>query len=177
MELLLLVIIGTGLMVMWSKLRQLEDRLARLEIDRPASAGAEALRTETGPIEPEAAPAPAPTVAMNADPNTTSQRPPEQVIRFDESEEDEREGASLGGLFETLVAGRLLVWLGGIAIVVAGIFLVRYTIEIGLVTPELRMVGAALLGLACIGAGEYARSGRWLSDDPRIAQALVGGRG
>ena len=51
MELLLLVIIGTGLIVTWSKLRQLEDRLARLEIGRPASAGAEAVRTEAGPIE------------------------------------------------------------------------------------------------------------------------------
>ena len=76
--------------------------------------------------------------------------------------------------WSVLDIGRLLVWLGGIALVVAGVFLVRYTIEIGLVTPELRMVAAALLGLLCIGAGEYARAGRWLSDDPRIAQALVG---
>ena len=59
MELLLLVIIGTGLMVMWSKLRQLEDRLARLELDRPAAAAAEPPRPESWPIEAEAAPAPA----------------------------------------------------------------------------------------------------------------------
>ena len=174
MELLLLVIIGTGLMVMWSKLRQLEDRLARLELDRPAAAAAEPPRPESWPIEAEAAPAPATPADATAEASAAPQSHAGQVIHLDESEEEEREGASLGRLFETLVAGRLLVWLGGIAIVVAGIFLVRYTIEIGLVTPELRMVGAALLGLVCIGVGEYARSGRWLSDDPRIAQTLVG---
>ncbi|HET9428087.1 MAG TPA: DUF2339 domain-containing protein [Allosphingosinicella sp.] len=177
MELLLLVIIGTGLMVMWSRLRQLEDRLARLEHGTPGSAHAEL------PDQPQVAadalqPPPAPAGA-SVETGTDGVSPPpgpspHRVIHLDETEEDVREGASLGGLFENLVAGRLLVWLGGIALVVAGIFLVRYTIEIGLVTPELRMIAAALLGLLCIGAGEYARSGRWLSDDPRIAQALVG---
>ena len=180
MELLLLVIIGTGLMVMWSRVRQLEDRLARLERDHPISGGAADAPHQPDPslvattqLSPAAA---GPTVQMPADragpPPKDSQ--PDQVIHLDDAEEEKEERASLSGLFENLVAGRLLVWLGGIALVVAGVFLVRYTIEIGLVTPELRMVAAALLGLLCIGAGEYARAGRWLSDDPRIAQALVG---
>ena len=80
---------------------------------------------------------------------------------------------TLGGLFERLVAGRLLIWLGGIALVLAAIFLIRYSIEVGLITPAARMVGAGLFGLALLGAGEWARAGR-LADDPRIAQALVG---
>ena len=71
------------------------------------------------------------------------------------------------------MAGRLLIWLGGIALVLAAVFLIRYSIEVGLVTPAARMIGAALFGLALLGAGEYARAGR-LADDPRIAQALVG---
>jgi uncharacterized membrane protein len=76
------------------------------------------------------------------------------------------------GLFERFVGGRLLIWIGGIAIAVAGMFLVRHSID--LVTPEARMIAAALLGIALIGAGEYARAGRLLADDPRIGQALVG---
>jgi uncharacterized membrane protein len=80
---------------------------------------------------------------------------------------------SMGVLFERLVAGKLLIWLGGIALVVAAIFLIRYSIEVGLITPAARMVGAGLFGLALLGAGEYARRGRF-ADDPRIAQALVG---
>ena len=79
---------------------------------------------------------------------------------------------TLGGLFERLMGGRLLIWIGGIAIAAAGIFLIRHSI--GLVTPEARMIAAALLGLFLLGAGEYARGGRLLADDPRIGQALVG---
>jgi hypothetical protein len=79
---------------------------------------------------------------------------------------------TLAGLFERVVGGRLLIWIGGIALAVAGIFLVRHSI--GLITPEVRMIAAALLGLVLVGAGEYARAGRFLADDPRIGQALVG---
>jgi uncharacterized membrane protein len=81
---------------------------------------------------------------------------------------------TLASLFEQLVGGRLLIWIGGIALVVAGFFLIRHTIEIGLVTPELRMAAAALFGLILLGCGEYARSRTFLADEPRIAQALVG---
>lgn len=81
---------------------------------------------------------------------------------------------TLASLFEQLVGGRLLIWIGGIALVVAGFFLIRHTIEIGLVTPELRMIAAALFGLLLLAGGEYARSRKSLADEPRIAQALVG---
>ncbi len=81
---------------------------------------------------------------------------------------------TLASLFEQLVGGRLLIWIGGIALVVAGFFLIRHTIEIGLVTPGLRMAAAALFGMMLLAAGEYARRRRFLADEPRIAQALVG---
>ena len=81
---------------------------------------------------------------------------------------------TLASLFEQLVGGRLLIWIGGIALVVAGFFLIRHTIEIGLVTPGLRMAAAASFGLALLASGEYARTRRSLADEPRIAQALVG---
>ncbi|HEY0132217.1 MAG TPA: DUF2339 domain-containing protein [Allosphingosinicella sp.] len=81
---------------------------------------------------------------------------------------------TLASLFEQLVGGRLLIWIGGIALVVAGFFLIRHTIEIGLVTPELRMAAAALFGVTLLACGEYARNRRFLADEPRVAQALVG---
>jgi uncharacterized membrane protein len=81
---------------------------------------------------------------------------------------------TLASLFEQLVGGRLLIWIGGIALVVAGFFLIRHTIEIGLVTPELRMGAAALFGLILLASGEYARTRGFLADEPRVAQALVG---
>jgi len=85
-----------------------------------------------------------------------------------------REPASLASLFETLIGGRLLIWVGGVALVVAAVFLIRFTIEIGLIGPELRMIAAALFGLILLGLGEWARHAKRIVDDPRIAQALVG---
>lgn len=79
---------------------------------------------------------------------------------------------TLGSLFERFVGGRLLVWTGGIAIALAGLFLVRYSIELGLIGPRVRMIVAALFGLALLAAGEAAR--RRVPGDPRIGQALVG---
>ena len=85
--------------------------------------------------------------------------------------EETREPETLGGLFERLVAGNLLIWIGGVALAVAGILIIRFSV--GYFTPEVRMGAAALLGLIFIAGGEYARAGRF-ADDPRIAQALVG---
>src|SRR5688500_16793305 len=75
---------------------------------------------------------------------------------------------TVASLFEQLVGGRLLIWIGGIALVVAGFFLIRHTIEIGLVTPELRMIAAALFGLLLLAGGEYARSRKSLAEEPRV---------
>jgi len=80
----------------------------------------------------------------------------------------------LAALFEQLIGGRLLIWVGGVALVVAAVFLIRYSIEIGLISPELRMTAAALFGLILLGLGEWAHGSKRLADDPRISQALVG---
>ena len=131
----------------------------------PQAAAPQPEVTQDGPTEPEPEPEFEPEPAAAAE----AAQAPEPVWESAEAEESE----TLGGLFERLVAGKLLIWLGGVALVAAAVFLIRYSIEIGLVTPRLRMITAAIFGLVLIAAGEYARQGR-LRDDPRIAQALVG---
>jgi uncharacterized membrane protein len=84
------------------------------------------------------------------------------------------EHESLGGFFERWVGGRLMIWVGGVALAVAGVLLVRYSIQIGLITPPVQMGMAALFGLLLLGLGEYARSRADWSADRRVAQALVG---
>ena len=79
---------------------------------------------------------------------------------------------TVSGLFERFVGGRLLVWTGGIAMALAGLFLVRYSIELGLIGPRVRMIAAALFGVVLVAAGELAR--RRVPGDPRVGQALVG---
>jgi len=83
-------------------------------------------------------------------------------------------GESVGGFFERWVGGRLMIWVGGIALAVSGVLLVRYSIQIGLITPGVQMAIAALFGLILIGLGEAARSRPAWSVDARVAQALVG---
>jgi uncharacterized membrane protein len=81
---------------------------------------------------------------------------------------------TLGGFFERWVGGRLMIWVGGIALAVAGVLLVRYSIQIGLITPPVQMGMAALFGLALLALGELARGRADWSADRRVAQALVG---
>ena len=61
------------------------------------------------------------------------------------------------GDFERRFGTQWVVWVGGIALALGGIFLVRYSIEAGLFTPGLRIVFGALLALFLIGLGEIAR--------------------
>ena len=56
---------------------------------------------------------------------------------------------------EALLTARWGVWLGAAALVLAGIFLVRYAVEQGLLGPAPRCVLAALLGLALLAAAEW----------------------
>ncbi|AXS39553.1 DUF2339 domain-containing protein [Breoghania sp. L-A4] len=61
--------------------------------------------------------------------------------------------------FEERFGASWTVWIGGIALVFGGIFLVRYSIESGLLTPLARVLCGAALALALIGAGEWTRRG------------------
>ncbi len=91
-----------------------------------------------------------------------------------EGAEPAPEPASFANFFENLVGGRLLIWVGGAALFVAAIFLINYSIEIGLITPEMRMIAAALFGFALLAGGELALRSPALGGDVRVSQALVG---
>ncbi len=75
---------------------------------------------------------------------------------------------------ETLVGTRLPIWIGGLALVVAGIFLVRLSIEAGWLTPAVRTLFAAIFAALLLGAGEAARRLPATRGDPRVGQVLAG---
>jgi len=66
-----------------------------------------------------------------------------------------------------------MIWLGGISVALAGVFMVRYSIEIGLLGPRARIAAAIITGLALHGAAEWFRR-RTGGSDPVFA-ALAGG--
>jgi uncharacterized membrane protein len=83
-----------------------------------------------------------------------------------------------GASFEDLVGGKLPIWIGGIALVFAGFFLVRYTIEAGLLGPGARSILATIFAFILIALSEFGgrlpKVGESFKADPRIAQSLAG---
>lgn len=90
---------------------------------------------------------------------------------------DEAE-VGFGARFEQLVGGKLPIWIGAAALVFAAVFLVRYSIELGLLGPRTRSIIAALFGLTMVGLAVFGswlpRIGVMFSSDRRIGQALAG---
>ncbi|MEZ5924328.1 MAG: DUF2339 domain-containing protein [Hyphomicrobiaceae bacterium] len=64
--------------------------------------------------------------------------------------------SAYGGV-EQALGTKWAVWLGGIALALGGIFLVRYSIEAGLIGPRVRIWLGALLALGLAIAGEWSR--------------------
>jgi uncharacterized membrane protein len=59
--------------------------------------------------------------------------------------------------FEERFGTQWVVWVGGVALALGGIFLVRYSIEQGWIGPAVRIFLGALLAAALIAAGEWTR--------------------
>ncbi|MBN9057058.1 MAG: DUF2339 domain-containing protein [Rhizobiales bacterium] len=70
--------------------------------------------------------------------------------------------------FESRIGARWAVWVGGIALALGGIFMVKYSIEAGLLSPAVRLSLAAAFGLVLMVAGEFVRRGT----QPLIANAF-----
>jgi len=76
--------------------------------------------------------------------------------------------------FELQFGAKLPVWFGGIALAFAGFYLVKYSIDIGLLTPAVRTVIGAIFGLGLLAAGKTIRTKESIANGTRIAQALTG---
>ena len=66
-----------------------------------------------------------------------------------------------------------VVWVGGLALALGGFFLVRYSIEQGLVGPGVRVMLGALLAIALIAAGEWARRNEQLHGIAGVPSAHI----
>lgn len=65
--------------------------------------------------------------------------------------------ARKSGDVETALGTRWAVWVGGLALALGGVFLVRYSIEQGFFGPQARLAMAAVFGALLLAAGEYIR--------------------
>jgi len=142
---------------------------------RPVEAQPERIEVPTEPIEPPREPvAPGEPETETGEPAATAARAPWAASAAEERPTLEWEGirgaasAPEPGLEESLGA-RLPVWLGAIAIALAGAFLVQYGIEQGWLSPTVRVVLALGLGVSLLAGGEWLRPRA-----DRIAVALSG---
>src|SRR5436190_358612 len=122
---------------------------------------------EAADIEPAPAPPSPPDIAQS-EPAPLEPAPAESAAR-DSVTPDAAPEISDGGAggppapprdyadFERRFGTQWVVWVGGIALALGGIFLVRYSIEAGLFGPGLRIIFGAVLALALIALGELAR--------------------
>ncbi|KJC58591.1 membrane protein [Bradyrhizobium sp. LTSPM299] len=59
--------------------------------------------------------------------------------------------------FEETIGTRWVVWIGGLTLALGGFFMVRYSIEAGLLGPGVRTMLSGLFALALLAAGEWTR--------------------
>jgi uncharacterized membrane protein len=147
-------------LVAMSRTSALKRNLARLEarfdqVSRSAPAPAQ----EAAPLEPETA-APETAALETAAPETVIAPEPsreEVMVAPATGPAAPRSRQRRGQAIEEKLTSRWLVWLGAVALVFAGIFLVKYSIDNALLTPAMRIILGLALGIALTAAGEWLR--------------------
>lgn len=165
--LLLVVLIGAVLgWVGFFRARDLGERLARLEqelvrLREGESAGSQTEQTQAV-LSTESMAVPTADFPPQADtlPPQQSDMPPPPPSQ-----------PRKPGLFAHLVKN-WMIWMGGLCVGLAGIFMVKYSIDAGLLGPQARIALALASGIALHGAAEWLR--RRGGSDPSFA-ALAGG--
>ncbi|HEX6661072.1 MAG TPA: DUF2339 domain-containing protein [Sphingomicrobium sp.] len=160
----------------------LERRLSKVEAWAEFHAGsvvqsAEELPEETwtpqpaeeiAPVEDEAEAAPQSTILYA---ETRDHDPP---VEDDRIEAVEAPKPRFALSIEDLFGRRLPIWAGGITLAVAGFFIVKLSIEAGLLSPPIRVMGGMLFGAVLIAGAEVALRYHERVGDDRVRQALSG---
>jgi uncharacterized membrane protein len=76
---------------------------------------------------------------------------------------------------ESYLGARWPVWVGGVALALGGVFLVRYSIEAGLLGPAARLTLACLFGLILMATGELVRRRAMPQIAERYSHAMIPG--
>src|SRR3954471_1362106 len=138
------------------RLRGMEARLAALEpktAGAPGAAPAPIVTPQPVPPPPAPEPTPAPIAqAAAGEPPSAPEAAAPPPLEPAAAAEPERVVS-----FEEKFGTRWTVWIGGVALALGGIFLVKYSIEAGLIGPGLRLFFGALLAAALVTGGEWAR--------------------
>ena len=85
------------------------------------------------------------------------------------------------GQLEGDISSKWMIWIGGVTLALGGVFLVKYSIDAGLLHPVVRVFLGAMLGLGLIGGGEWVRRKQstvnWLKGRPSYIPGSVAASG
>ncbi len=168
-------IVALVALVRTSGLREQNARLAaevaalrRLIAERPAPVAAEAAAAV------EAATAPPVEAAAELPPPFEPEHPAETIEAAAPPPPPRPSGAEPSGVeparvgWEQRLGGRAFIWVGAVTLALAAVFLVRYSIDEGYLSPEVRVILAAVFGFGLIAGAEKVRP-----RDDRVAQAMA----
>jgi uncharacterized membrane protein len=162
---------------MESRIADLQSRLQGMEAERTAWRTPSPAATEPSPSVPPAVPAGEPSPPVVESTAIPSEPPPQEAPPEPEPAQPVAAPPSAPPKprfdWERFVGMRLPVWLGAIALSVAGFFFVSYAIESGFFGPQMRVLSAAAASLAFLAVAEFVRRRVTTGNAATIAAALA----
>ncbi len=198
LEFVLIAVLIGGFALLWDRFKGLERRLSQLESreysppalaasapdvaeDRADSATSEPsfdpMASPASPLptsEPGPLAEPAPELVEPSASQQAWEADPQPAVTQEQADLADDKPPRFQFDFEDIFGRRLPIWAGGIALAISGIFLVRYSIEAGLITPRVRVLLSILFGLGLIAGAEAAYRFELKLRDERVRQALAG---
>jgi uncharacterized membrane protein len=148
--------------------KRLQARLDAIEAQAPA-------RTTTiAPTPPPLPTAAAPKIAPQAPPIAAEWTPVSETAAPAQAQSNAAPPADAAAPppplppdepgFEERIGTQWVVWIGGLALALGGFFLVRYSIEAGLIGPRVRVALGGAFALALLASGEWTRRQQSIAD-------------
>jgi len=135
--------------------RELQAQLARLQTTlQSASATPRAHPADADAPPPAPSLVPEPAANETIIPSAPAEEPAASD-KVDAGTPAAAAGPRIG--LEERLGTRWVVWIGGLTLALGGLFLVKYSIEAGLLGPAVRVLLGGLFALALLVAGEFAR--------------------
>ncbi|MDO9413160.1 MAG: DUF2339 domain-containing protein [Pseudolabrys sp.] len=132
-------------------------RIAALEANRPAESSGPAPAGALDPAPDPTPPGPSVVAKLWVDPPEDQTPTPEGAIEPPPAPVTPPAPATPKASFEERFGTQWVVWIGGLALALGGVFLVRFSIEAGLIGPGVRVALGVLFAAALIAVGEWAR--------------------
>jgi uncharacterized membrane protein len=149
-----------------NEVKVLQARLDVYEATKPAPVLAQEPVLAPPPVPPRARmveTVAATTADLATETQTSEQAPSIQPGTVPQQPAAPAPAVETGPSFEERIGTRWVVWLGGLTLALGGFFMVRYSIEAGLLGPGVRVLLGGLFALALLVAGEWSRRQESLS--------------